>query len=30
MEFDLNNTYIFTSFVQQKVKTSIIHNIINI
>lgn len=29
MQFDLNNTYIFT-FVQQRVKPSIIYNIINI
>lgn len=30
MQFDLNNTYILTSFVQQRVKPSIIHNIINV
>lgn len=30
MWFDLNNTYIFASFVQRKVKTSIIHNIIEV
>lgn len=30
MQFDLNNTYILNSFVQQRVKPSIIHNIINV